>query len=241
MKVTLPTRGLHQVALKERLARGATLCWSYARRVQRRAVLRCREPSKFRGTQGTAVVGVFDMTCASTGANERTLKREKIPFEKVYVHVNNHAGYYPGAGQVDMKLLFDPKVRLQHWLPASARRAGGAVCVKSSTAGACRIMMHLTPVPAGRQNIGLPGHRASGGGGEAGGRGGHVHAGADALMTPHHLTPKGGVQVPPILCPACSLLASKQQGLSCMCLCCTPLSRMYLCCTPVVWCTPLVM
>lgn len=68
-----------------------------------------KEPSKFRGTQGTAVVGVFDMTAASTGASEKTLKRAGKPYEKVYVHVNNHAGYYPGAGQIDLKLLFDPK------------------------------------------------------------------------------------------------------------------------------------
>lgn len=43
----------------------------------------CREPSKFRGTQGTAVVGVFDLTAASTGASERTLKRLGMPYKKV--------------------------------------------------------------------------------------------------------------------------------------------------------------
>lgn len=51
-----------------------------------------REPSRFRGTQGTAVVGAFDMTAASTGASEKTLRRVGMPYEKVYVHVNNHAG-----------------------------------------------------------------------------------------------------------------------------------------------------
>lgn len=48
-------------------------------------VIMGKEPSKFRGTQGTAVVGVFGMTCASTGANERTLKRAGIPYKKVRV------------------------------------------------------------------------------------------------------------------------------------------------------------
>lgn len=72
-------------------------------------VIMGKEPSRFRGTQGTAVVGVFDMTAASTGASEKTLKRLGRPYEKVYVHVNNHAGYYPGAGQLDMKLLFAPE------------------------------------------------------------------------------------------------------------------------------------
>ena len=46
-----------------------------------------REPSAFRGTQGTALVGVFDMTCASTGASEKTLKRVRVPYEKVHACV----------------------------------------------------------------------------------------------------------------------------------------------------------
>ncbi|EFN54835.1 hypothetical protein CHLNCDRAFT_48889 [Chlorella variabilis] len=49
-------------------------------------VIMGKEPSKFRGTQGTAVVGVLGMTCASTGASERTLKRAGLAYEKVYVH-----------------------------------------------------------------------------------------------------------------------------------------------------------
>ncbi|KIZ05075.1 FAD-dependent pyridine nucleotide-disulfide oxidoreductase [Monoraphidium neglectum] len=65
--------------------------------------------SKFRGTQGTAVVGLFGLTIASTGANEKTLKRLGRPYVKVYTHANNHAGYYPGASTIDFKLLFDPK------------------------------------------------------------------------------------------------------------------------------------
>lgn len=70
-----------------------------------------REPSVFRGSQGTGVVGLFGLTMATTGASEKTLKRLGRPYQKVYLHVNNHAGYYPGAKQIDLKLLFDPKVR----------------------------------------------------------------------------------------------------------------------------------
>lgn len=66
-------------------------------------------PSRFRGTQGTSVVGILGLTAACTGANEKTLKRMDIPYAKVYTHANNHAGYYPGATTVDMKLLFNPK------------------------------------------------------------------------------------------------------------------------------------
>ncbi|MCA9265578.1 MAG: FAD-dependent oxidoreductase, partial [Planctomycetales bacterium] len=64
--------------------------------------------SKFRGTQGTAVVGVFGMTAATTGLSEKLLRAHNIPYEKVYIHPANHAGYYPGAKQLSLKLLFSP-------------------------------------------------------------------------------------------------------------------------------------
>ena len=63
---------------------------------------------KYRGTQGTAIVGVFDRTAAITGASEKNLRRAKRAFRKVYVHPAHHAGYYPGAEVMTLKLLFDP-------------------------------------------------------------------------------------------------------------------------------------
>lgn len=65
--------------------------------------------ARYRGTQGTAIVGVFDRTAAMTGASEKALRRANRPFRKVYVHPTNHAGYYPGAEQMTLKLLFDPQ------------------------------------------------------------------------------------------------------------------------------------
>jgi len=62
---------------------------------------------KYRGTQGTAIVGVFDRTAAMTGASEKVLRRANRSFRKVYVHPGHHAGYYPGAEQMTLKLLFD--------------------------------------------------------------------------------------------------------------------------------------
>jgi NADPH-dependent 2,4-dienoyl-CoA reductase/sulfur reductase-like enzyme/rhodanese-related sulfurtransferase len=63
--------------------------------------------SRFRGTQGTAVVGLFGSTVAWTGANEKTLERlDDSDFEKVYLYPNSHAGYYPGAKPIAMKVLF---------------------------------------------------------------------------------------------------------------------------------------
>jgi NADPH-dependent 2,4-dienoyl-CoA reductase/sulfur reductase-like enzyme/rhodanese-related sulfurtransferase len=63
--------------------------------------------SRYRGTQGTAVVGLFGATVAWTGASEKLLNRlGNIDYEKVYLHPNSHAGYYPGAKPIAMKLLF---------------------------------------------------------------------------------------------------------------------------------------
>jgi len=64
---------------------------------------------RFRGTQGTAIVGLFGLTAAMTGASEKTLQRTGKPFRKLYVHPANHAGYYPGAEQMTLKVLFDPQ------------------------------------------------------------------------------------------------------------------------------------
>ena len=65
--------------------------------------------ARYRGTQGTSVVGVFDLTLAMTGATEKTLRRYNIPFEKSYTHSLHHAGYFPGGEMIALKLLFSPE------------------------------------------------------------------------------------------------------------------------------------
>lgn len=65
-------------------------------------------PATYRGTQGTAVVGVFQLVAAMTGASEKTLRASSRPFRKVYVHPSHHAGYYPGAEAMTLKILFHP-------------------------------------------------------------------------------------------------------------------------------------
>ena len=63
--------------------------------------------TRFRGIQATAVVGVLGMTVASTGASEKGLRRAGVTnFEKVYLHPGHHAGYFPGARAIHIKLLF---------------------------------------------------------------------------------------------------------------------------------------
>ncbi|HVC94022.1 MAG TPA: FAD-dependent oxidoreductase [Pirellulales bacterium] len=65
--------------------------------------------ARYRGTQGTAILRVFERTAAMTGAAEKVLRRTRLPYRTVYIHPLQHAGYYPGAEQMTLKLLFDPK------------------------------------------------------------------------------------------------------------------------------------
>jgi NADPH-dependent 2,4-dienoyl-CoA reductase/sulfur reductase-like enzyme/rhodanese-related sulfurtransferase len=63
--------------------------------------------SRFRGTQGTSIIGLFGAVAAWTGASEKTLNRiGDKDFEKIYLYPNSHAGYYPGARPIAMKVLF---------------------------------------------------------------------------------------------------------------------------------------
>lgn len=67
----------------------------------------CGRPAHFRGVQGTAVCGVFGLTAACTGSNERSLRRAGVTeYHKVYLHPGNHVSYYPGARPIHMKVLF---------------------------------------------------------------------------------------------------------------------------------------
>jgi len=63
----------------------------------------------FNGAQGTAIIKIFGLTAASTGNNERTLKRLDIPYKVIYVHPVSHASYYPGASPISIKLIFNEK------------------------------------------------------------------------------------------------------------------------------------
>lgn len=65
--------------------------------------------SGMRPSMGTAVVGVFGLTAASTGRNEKRLRAEGRPYRAIHTHPAQHAGYYPGATQMALKLLVDPE------------------------------------------------------------------------------------------------------------------------------------
>jgi NADPH-dependent 2,4-dienoyl-CoA reductase/sulfur reductase-like enzyme/rhodanese-related sulfurtransferase len=63
--------------------------------------------SRFRGTQGTAIIGFFGGAAAWTGVSEKTLQRlGDTDYQKTYLYPNSHAGYYPGAKPIAMKVIF---------------------------------------------------------------------------------------------------------------------------------------
>jgi NADPH-dependent 2,4-dienoyl-CoA reductase/sulfur reductase-like enzyme/rhodanese-related sulfurtransferase len=63
--------------------------------------------SKYRGTQGTSICQIFEAAIAQTGVSEkRLLQRGDKDFEKIYLYPNSHAGYYPGAKMLAIKVLF---------------------------------------------------------------------------------------------------------------------------------------
>jgi NADPH-dependent 2,4-dienoyl-CoA reductase/sulfur reductase-like enzyme/rhodanese-related sulfurtransferase len=63
--------------------------------------------SRFRGTQGTSIIGIFGGAAACTGVSEKMLKRlGDMDYEKIYLYPNSHAGYYPGAKYLAMKIIF---------------------------------------------------------------------------------------------------------------------------------------
>ncbi|MDD5709769.1 MAG: FAD-dependent oxidoreductase [Candidatus Marinimicrobia bacterium] len=68
------------------------------------------EKEPYRGTQGTSIVRIFDLTAASSGANEKALKKAGLvkgkDYESIIITQNSHAGYYPGATPMTLKLLF---------------------------------------------------------------------------------------------------------------------------------------
>lgn len=67
----------------------------------------CGIPSVFKGTQGSAVAKLFDMTIATTGLNEASATAAGLDYDKVYTFSGSHAGYYPGATNLCTKLLFE--------------------------------------------------------------------------------------------------------------------------------------
>ena len=99
--------------------------------------------SRYRGTQGTSIIGLFGGAAAWTGISEKTLKKlGDTDYEKIYLFPNSHAGYYPGAKMLGLKLIFrksDGKV-----LGAQALGQDGPAVDKRISALALAIQMGAT-------------------------------------------------------------------------------------------------
>lgn len=70
----------------------------------------------YKGTQGTSVAKIFDLSVAATGLNEKALRAAGKEYKRDYrvtlIHPNSHAGYYPGAAAMSIKLIFDTEGRV---------------------------------------------------------------------------------------------------------------------------------
>lgn len=65
--------------------------------------------TQYNGSMGTSVLKVFNLTISTTGNNQRTAEMKKIPVQAIHAHRNNHASYYPGATNIDFKLIYNPE------------------------------------------------------------------------------------------------------------------------------------
>jgi NADPH-dependent 2,4-dienoyl-CoA reductase/sulfur reductase-like enzyme/rhodanese-related sulfurtransferase len=103
----------------------------------------CGRDSRYRGTQGTSIIGLFGGAAAWTGVSEKTLKHlGDTDYEKIYLFPNSHAGYYPGAKMIGLKFIFrksDGKV-----LGAQALGEDGPAVDKRISALAMAIQMGAT-------------------------------------------------------------------------------------------------
>lgn len=69
-------------------------------------------PQKYKGILGTGIAKVFELTVATTGFNEKQLKRMESSYQAIHLHPGSHAGYDPGAKPIHLKVLFDPQTKL---------------------------------------------------------------------------------------------------------------------------------
>lgn len=69
-------------------------------------------PYPYTGTQGTGIVKVFDLTAAFTGNNEKQLQRAGTPYQKMIIVANSHAGYYPDAQALTLKVLYNQEGKI---------------------------------------------------------------------------------------------------------------------------------
>lgn len=67
------------------------------------------EDVEYNSVIGVSIINIFNWTLAQAGINEKVAKDKKLNYQVINAHINNHAGYYPGAGQIHFKVLINPK------------------------------------------------------------------------------------------------------------------------------------
>ncbi len=72
----------------------------------------CGRSSTYQGALGTSIVKLFNKAGAAVGANEHMLQQHSMPYHRIMVHPSSHAGYYPNASVLSIKLLFSPEGRV---------------------------------------------------------------------------------------------------------------------------------
>jgi len=95
----------------------------------------CGWDSKYRGSQGTSIVKLFNKSAAHTGLTEKRLKQLKKDYLRLYIHPNQHPGYYPDATPISIKVLFAPDGRI---FGAQVVGANGVKAVIDTLASAMR-------------------------------------------------------------------------------------------------------
>ncbi len=100
------------IQVKDFVTKGDTaiaLAWPANRQARLVADIINGKDVEYKGSLGTSVLKVFNLTVAATGNNQRLLEMKKIPFQAIHAHRNNHASYYPNATNISLKLLYNPE------------------------------------------------------------------------------------------------------------------------------------
>lgn len=100
------------IQVKDFITKGDTaiaLAWPANRQARLVADIINGKDVEYKGSLGTSVLKVFNLTVAVTGNNQRLLEMKKIPYQAIHAHRNNHASYYPNATNISLKLLYNPE------------------------------------------------------------------------------------------------------------------------------------
>ncbi len=100
------------IQVKDFVTKGDTaiaLAWPANRQARLVADIINGKDVEYKGSLGTSVLKVFNLTVVATGNNQRLLDMKKIPYQTVHAHRNNHASYYPNATNISLKLLYNPE------------------------------------------------------------------------------------------------------------------------------------